>query len=147
MSNSFAAVIKVSIDSYTRGRAVLPKKLANEAINHFKDNWRKQGFDDSTVKKWESRKGMITGFGVTTKGKWGRNNSRAILVKKGTLKKNFFYSVEGSNRAIVVNPTPYGVYHNYGTKKLPQRKFMGKSRNLDEKSGVLIMRIIKGALR
>ncbi len=149
MSNSLEKVITVSLNSYNRSRALLPKKLANEAINHFKDNWRKQGFDDNMVKPWAKRKGQLTGFSVTKKGKWGRDNSRAILVKKGTLKKNFFYTVEGLNRAKVVNPTPYGVYHNYGnpSRNLPQRKFMGRSRNLDEKSGVLIMRMIKSALK
>lgn len=182
MSNSFAQTIKVSIDSYNRGRSVLPKKLANEAINHFKDNFRKQGFDDNVVSPWKPRK--------------KRDSGRAILVKTGRLKRDWS-SIQQPNRATVINNTPYGSIHNYGGKiekkassmvlnfrnrdndwnkktgryntgtrfsksrtahysqkvnigahsiGMPQRKFMGKSRNLDEKSGVLISRMIKSAL-
>lgn len=133
MSNSFEAVIKISLDRYGRGRQLLPKKLGNEAVNHFKDNWRKQGFDDQVVNPWKNRKRLDAG--------------RAILVKSGRLRRSFTVNIEGVNRIYVVNPTPYGIYHNYGTKRLPQRKFMGRSRNLDEKSGVLIMRMMKQALQ
>lgn len=132
MSNSFAQTIQISINSYNRERALLPKKLANEAINHFKDNWRKQGFDDNTVSAWKQRKNKDVG--------------RAILVKTGRLRRSFNSFIESNNRVRVENDTPYSVYHNYGTSKMPQRKFMGRSRNLDEKSGVLIMRMIKKAL-
>lgn len=136
MGNSLAAVINVSINSYNRARVVLPKKLGNIAESHFKDNWRKQGFDDNTIKPWQARKSNKD------------NKGRAILVKSGRLRRSFDVLVQGPNRVSVINDAPYGVYHNYGNpkKNLPQRKFMGRSRNLDEKSGVLIMRMIKGAL-
>lgn len=140
-SDSFAKVINVSIAAYTRGRATLPKKLGNAAESHFKDNWRKQGFDDSTVKPWKSRKNNI-------------DPGRAILVGKanrggGRLRRSFASAVQSLNRITVTNFAPYSVYHNYGnpSRNLPQRKFMGRSRNLDEKSGVLIMRMIKSALK
>lgn len=142
MGNSLAKVIKVGREAYSKGRILLPAKLGNTAVNHFKDNWRKQGFDDSTVNPWKRRKGMLRGFSVSKKSDAGR----AILVKTGRLRRDFT-SVGHFNRITVTNNTPYGVYHNYGTKRLPQRKFMGRSRNLDEKSGVLIMRMMKAALR
>jgi phage gpG-like protein len=134
MGNSFEQVIRVSINNYSRGRAALPKRLGNEAVNHFKDNWRKQGFDNTTVQPWKSRKG-------------GKDPGRAILVKTGRLRRSFNMIVQSISRVFVENDAPYGIHHNYGTKKMPQRKFMGKSQNLDEKSGVLIMRMIKAALR
>lgn len=134
MASSFEQVIRISMNSYSRARVALPKRLGNEAVNHFKDNWRKQGFDDSTVKPWKSRKNNL-------------DPGRAILVKTGRLRRSFNMLVQSVNRIFVENDAPYSVYNNYGTKRLPQRKFMGKSRNLDEKSGVLIMRMIKGALK
>ncbi len=138
MGNSLAKVIHFGADAYAKGRAQLPKKLGNEAINHFKDNWRKQGFDDNTVAPWKKRKNNL-------------DPGRAILVGKGygagRLRRSFNSVVQNSRRVLVINDTPYSVYHNYGTKRLPQRKFMGRSRNLDEKSGVLIMRMMKAALR
>jgi hypothetical protein len=128
MSNSFEAVIKVSMNAYNRERALLPKKLGNAAESHFKDNWRKQGFDDNTVQAWKPRK----------------NNSdpgRAINVKTGRLRRSWDVIVQSLNRIFVVNDTPYAGYVN------KVRKFAGKSHNLDEKSGVLIMRMIKSALK
>jgi phage gpG-like protein len=134
MGNKLEPVIRISLQSYSRGRALLPKKLANESINHFKDNWREQGFDDNIIKPWKARKGNT-------------DPGRAILVKSGRLRRSFDAIIESINRAKVINSAPYGIFHNYGTSKLPQRKFMGVSRNLDEKCGVLIMRMIKAALR
>lgn len=128
MASSFEQVIRVSIDSYNRGRMALPKRLGNEAVNHFKDNWRKQGFDDSVVTPWKKRKNNV-------------DPGRAILVKTGRLRRSWDVFVQGLSRILVVNPTPYAERNN------KTRKFAGKSHNLDEKSGVLIMRMIKAALR
>lgn len=145
MSAKFEDAIRISLDAYAKKRANLTKVLGNEAVNHFKDGWRKQGWDDNVVAPWKARKGQLrSGIAQVSR---KSDSSRAILVKSGRLRRSFYMSVEGSHRVIVVNPTPYSVYHNYGTKRLPQRKFMGKSRNLDEKSGVLISRMIKSALR
>jgi phage gpG-like protein len=145
MGSSFEQVIRVSASAYSKGRALLPKKLANEAINHFKDNWRKQGFDDNTVKPWKPRKGQIrTGISRVAK---ETGYGRAILVKTGRLRRSFYQVQESINKVYVINDTPYSIYHNYGTRKMVQRKFMGKSRNLDEKSGVLIMRMIKSSFK
>ncbi len=138
----FEDAIKISINSYNRARLVLPKKLGNAAVSHFKDNWRKQGYDDNIVKPWKPRKGQIKSWNLSKKS----DSSRAILVKSGRLRRSFDVLVQSPIRVLVENDAPYGIYHNYGTKKLPQRKFMGKSKNLDEKSGVLIMKMIKAAL-
>lgn len=137
MVNKFEDAIKISIRSYTRARAALPKKLGNEAVNFFKDSWRKQGWDSNGTMPWKPRK-------RETKSSIGR----AILVGKGSgvLRRSFDY-YPTQNRIIVINDRHYGVYHNYGTKRLPKRKFMGKSATLDYKSGVMISRMIKGALR
>ncbi len=56
MAKRFEEVIKGSLDAYTKIRHTLVKRLANEAINHFKDSFRKQGFEDESIKKWKQRK-------------------------------------------------------------------------------------------
>jgi phage gpG-like protein len=160
MSQKFEDAIKISLEAYAKKRANLTKVLGNEATNHFKDSWRKQGWQDTTISYWKARKakvytgggktnraGTATKLNLTASGK--KSIGKAILVQTGRLKRSFYMSVESQNRVIVVNPTPYSVYHNYGnpSRNLPQRKFMGKSQTLDEKSGVLISRMIKSALR
>ena len=140
--DKLSKAINISLNAYKRERINLPKKLGNEAVNHFKDSWKLQGWNDNITTPWKRRKGMIRGFSVSTKSDAGR----AILVKTGRLKRSFDY-YPTHKRIMVINDTPYSVYHNYGTSRLPKRKFMGRSRTLDEKSGVLIMRMIKRALR
>ena len=132
MGNKFEPIIMMDIQRYNAERATLTKKLGNESISHFKDNWKKHGYDDRVVNPWKQRKLKDAG--------------RAILVKSGRLRRSF-NQFPTLNRTVVENDTPYGVYHNYGTTKLPQRKFMGRSRNLDEKCGVLIMRMMKKCIR
>ena len=98
------------------------------------------------IKRRDSRIAKITGRYNKA---LARDSKRAILVKSGRLRRSIFMSVESSQRIKVVNPTPYGVYHNYGNPKrnLPKRQFMGKSKNLDYKAGQRISKMIKGALR
>ena len=135
MVRKFSDAINISLKAYKRERNNLPKKLGNEAVNHFKDSWKLQGWNDNVTTRWKSRKN-------------NKDPGRAILVGKGSgrLKRSFDY-YPTHKRIMVINDVPYGVYHNYGTSRLPRRKFMGRSRTLDEKSGVLIMRMIKRALR
>jgi hypothetical protein len=128
MGNKLEPVIRISIQAYERQRPVLLKKLGNEAINHFKDNFRKQGFDDNVVEPWKKRKGNV-------------DPARAINVKTGRLRRSWDMVIQGLWRVMVINSAPYAGYVN------KVRKISGKSQNLDEKSGVLIMRMIKSALR
>lgn len=155
MVDKFEDAIKISISSYTRARAALPKKLGNEAVNFFKDSWRKQGWDDGRIIPWKPRKGEIrSGIAKISK---KSASGRDILVGKGSgvLRRSFDY-FPSRNRVLVINDRVYSNIHNYGLMgrawgkypfKMTQRKFMGKSRTLDYKSGVLISRMIKGALR
>jgi phage gpG-like protein len=131
MVDKFEKAITISLSSYQKNRALLPKRLGNEAVSHFKDNWKKQGYDDNGVTPWKQRKVVDSG--------------RAILVKTGRLRRSFnMYPT--FNRVAVINDTPYSFYNNYGTNKLPQRKFMGRSHNLDIKSCYIIGKMIKNSL-
>lgn len=132
MVRKFEDAVKISIATYEKERALLPSKLGNEAMNHFKDSWRKQGFEDTYISPWKIRK--------------NKDRSRAILVKTGNLRRAFGMTT-AIDRATITNDSPYGFYHNYGTNKLPMRKFMGFSRVLDNKSVDIIVKAIKRALQ
>lgn len=142
MVRKFEDAIKVSIRDYDNGRLLIPAKLGNEAVNHFKDSWRQQGFDDNHVVPWKPRKGQIRAFSVSKKS----DSGRAILVKTGTLRRSFQMQA-AFTKVVVTNDTPYGIFHNEGTKKLPKRQFMGESVTLNQKFGLAIMRFMKKAFK
>ena len=54
--------------------------IGNEAKNFFVENFRKQGFDDKSVKHWQPRK-------IETDRKSRNKGARAILVKSGDLRR------------------------------------------------------------
>lgn len=142
MVRKFEDAIKVSVNAYDSGRLRLPTKLGKDAVNHFKDSFRQQGFDDSFVTPWEQRKGQLNAFNVSKKGDAGR----AILVKTGRLRRSFQVAA-AFKQVYITNDTPYGIFHNEGTKKMPKRQFMGDSHTLNEKFGVTIMRFMKTAFK
>lgn len=75
-----------------------------EAINHFTRNFVKQGFDDSGVTPWKSRKG----------GRMGWSNSRAILVKSGALRRSLNKRRAGKFGVIIFSPLKYAKLMNDG---------------------------------
>ncbi len=105
-------------------------EIARKAENQFKDNFRLSGFLYDSLELWQPRKKPDPG--------------RAILVKSGRLKRGI-RSLPGSNftRIQIANDVPYARYHNEGSNRLPQRKFMGNSRVLNVK----IKQSIKTSLR
>lgn len=56
---------------------------------------------------------------------WKNKNypGRGILERTGTLRYSF-QAIPTSDYLIISNPTSYGVFHEYGTSKMPQRAFM-----------------------
>ena len=129
MGNKFEPLIKLDIERYGREKNLFSKRVGNAAINEFKDNWRKQGFDG---KPWEQRKVVQA--------------NRAILVKTGRLRREFNQSDIG-DQIIIENTTPYAGYHNEGTKNIPQRKFMGKMKSLDEKIRQIINKMFQNSIK
>lgn len=127
----FSDTIGISLRNYATAANGLRKEIANQAVNHFKDSFREQGFEDSHITPWKKRKKADTG--------------RAILVRTGRLRRSFSAKY-GTNKIVIINDTPYAVFHNYGTKKLPQRRFMGESKSLSKKFHKAILRAIKKAL-
>lgn len=153
----------------------LPMQIANVAHNFFLDNFRLQGFQgDMGLQKWPARAPGAE-----------RNQGRALLVNRGTLRRALTKQVTGRRiRITVVGPAEkYAAIHNTGgvthptvtpamrghffklykatgnkkylaiatTKKqeltvtIPQRKFIGNSRQLNRKIDKMIIAQMKKA--
>lgn len=104
-------------------------KMANNAIQQFKvDNFDKAGFVDGGVKKWTPNK--------VQDGRQQLVNTGRMRESIRTLEKTFYTRIIGSD-------VPYAKYHNEGTKRLPQRKFIGNSKELEMKNGKVIIEHLK----
>lgn len=109
------------------------------AVNHFSDNFKKQGFDNNGVEKWQARKRK---FYRTRSGKRVDDTSRGILIGKGSgrlsrsLRKRRLNLLSG----VITSPLIYARVHNEGLRagrgggfKMPKRQFVGYSESLNRK--------------
>lgn len=115
-------------------KKILATEVARKAENQFKENFRQGGFIDDYLQKWTPRKNADPG--------------RAILVKSGRLKRGI-KAAPGENftRIDISNDVPYAKYHNEGTDKLPQRKFIGESKALNRKIKEAVVRSVMKIFR
>lgn len=127
-------------------------EAGNTAKNFFVESFRKQGWDDRSVIKWQPRKRTTY---RTQKGNIKSDVGRAILVKTGDLRRSIIR--HNANRSAltirITSDLPYSRIHNEGligkawgkhSFKMPKRQFMGKSYNLNEKvKEVMIKRLNK----
>jgi phage gpG-like protein len=105
-------------------------EIGNAAKSFFVENFRKQGFDDKNVEKWQPRK------------KADKRAGRAILVKTGDLRRSIIRNP--ANRAAlsvkISTDLVYAARHNNGLKGMPKRQFMGDSYNLNERIKKIIVK-------
>ena len=152
--NKFLApLIKADLKNFNKAESKLPRMIANEAVNFFTMNFRRQGFLDGTISKWKPRKKQD----FTGKGKSRKVNAkqRGVLIGKGSGNKlsRSIRPIKVSKRKIIVGSTVhYAGVHNYGLRagrgagfKMPQRKFVGHSNTLLRKIRKLIIRKINKA--
>lgn len=135
-------IMKADLKAWRVEKSKLPRLIAEEAVNEFRLNFRRQGFKDATVKKWKKRKSK-------------KDTGRGILVGKGSGKKlsRSIRQLQVSKRQIIIGSTVhYAGVHNYGLRagrgrgfKMPQRKFVGNSKSLDKKIRKLIIKRIDRA--
>lgn len=111
---------KLSFDSviakFKLAKIQLPQMLSNDGQKFYLDNFNKQGFQDSTFTPWRPRK--------------NRSNTRVLLVKTGALRRAVSqskYQATFDKITWRVGGLKYAVFHNTGTDRLPQRKFLGDS--------------------
>lgn len=114
-------------------KRTLPPAVGIIAKGHFQANFKKQGFDNRTVENWQKRKN-------------NKDSGRAILVKSGDLRRSIRVSRADFNRITITSDLHYAKYHNDGTDRLPQRKFIGDSENLIKKIKEKITIEIKNAI-
>jgi phage gpG-like protein len=105
-------------------------EIGNSAKSFFVENFRKQGFDDKNVEKWQPRK------------KADKRAGRAILVKTGDLRRSIIRNP--ANRAAlsikISTDLVYAARHNNGLKGMPKRQFIGDSYNLNERIKKIIVK-------
>ncbi len=127
--------VQVNLD---RVKKTIPVLLANQAENHFTENFKKQGFED---KKWKEVQRRIPGTRAykypKTKGLSRRK--KPILIGTGRLRR----AVSNSKKRVTFDKIllevnlPYAANHNEGDT-VPQRKYMGDSPQLRRKQRDLI---------
>lgn len=107
-----------------RARVQIKNDGGRLAVNHFKGNFRLQGFLDSAVDPWKRRKLADT----------KRRSGRGILIDTGTLKNNIRVLGAPGNRVIIgTRGIKYAKRHNEGLAKMPKRQFIGNSKILEGK--------------
>lgn len=104
----------------------LPIQLANDTRNFFAASWRKGGWEDNGVQRWEEpKRKKYSGKNAKRK----RAATRATLVKSGRLRRAVQDSIRSTTMEEVklVVDVPYAARHNEGLDGMPQRQFMGDS--------------------
>lgn len=134
--DEFAKRLKGQSAAINKAIEELPRIIGVEAVNHFKDNFQKEGFD--VPKSWQEVKRRTWGRGADA--------SRKILTgRTGDLGRSIQKRVE-QTRVIIFSDLKYAPVHNYGLRSgrgkgflMPKRQFIGDSKILDDK----LMKIIK----
>jgi phage gpG-like protein len=110
------------LDAFKKGKTDLPNLLGVQAVNFFNSSFKKQAWEDTSLQHWKKR----------LYDRSARDKTRKILVDTGRLRRAVSTSLKsvGYDKIVFRVDVPYGVYHNEGTSKLPQRKFMGDSKKL-----------------
>ena len=99
--------------------------IGNEAVNHYKYSFVKQGFEDEVVEKWEPRKRIDR-----------KRPGRGILIDTGALRRSPRWARKSRYEALISSNLPYALRHNEGLSGMPKRQFVGYS-------GVLNRRIVR----
>lgn len=101
-------------------------KMANEAVIEFKVNaFDKQGLDGN---KWKPNQ---------------KQEGRQQLVKTGRMRQSIRILKKTAHTREVGSDVPYAEFHNEGTGRLPQRKFIGRSRALELRNKAILLRELK----
>jgi phage gpG-like protein len=132
LSNSaidFQRIWQNKIERVQRVIRRLPRDLGNEALLFFLNLFKKE--ESPEGEKWQARKN----------GSGDRSTRRGLLVKSGRLRKSIRLNVDGA-RIRIGTSTPYAKYHNEGTNRIPQRKFIGRSKALERR----LLRMIKAKI-
>lgn len=107
----------------------LPRVVANTALNHFLEGFRKGG-GQTDAGKWRERKRTAR-----------RNVGRAILVDTGALRRDIQIRLTAFRKIVIgTSRIIYARRHNEGLSGMPKREFLGDSKKLDRKIKKLILK-------
>jgi phage gpG-like protein len=145
-------------DNLARVKKTMPPVLAQVAVNHFRDSFRKQGFTDRVLTRWKDRKSHGP-----------KDAGRAIMIKSADLRNSINASTVSFRQTVVTSDKPYAMIHNEGfdgiqkvgshTRRssrgkavrvkahtrhmvMPQRQFMGNSEVMENEIESVIDRMV-----
>jgi phage gpG-like protein len=132
----FEAQMNKLMKLYLRFNRQVEVKLARTAEEHFKENFEKGGFVNGGTQTWDPRSPDL-------------DPGRAVLVDSGELKNSIEGSVPQPGKIIVKTDLVYAKAHNEGVpeRNLPQRQFIGMSKELNDKIKKLIIKEFKTSVK
>jgi phage gpG-like protein len=141
--NPLSSLLKEDKERYDAIMRLMPAKIGVVATRFFKENFKRQGFLDSSVQKWDVRKKTDAGRSILVKSRVLRRSIRTITTTKNTVT----VGVVGSRKT-----EKYAGVHNFGLKagrpspgsfNMPLRKFIGKSKTLDS----IIVKLLEKSMK
>lgn len=114
------------------------RAIGNNSVNFYKVTiFNAQGWIFSGgVNRWKKRKPVPN----------DKRSGRKILVDTGHGRQSIHLASITPNSVVIRAEAEYMRYHNEGTRKLPQRKFMGHSVKLDKQNITILVRKLRGVL-
>lgn len=132
------------LEKFKKVKQDMPKVLANQAQNFFSQTFNKQEWENTSWPEVNRRRPGTKEYKYP-KNKGLARRTRAILVKTGRMRREVGNSIREAtfNRIRLAVAAPYAEFQNYGTGKIPKRKFMGSSNRLSK----LHLELIKKSMR
>ena len=115
----------------------LPRIIGVEAVNFFREGFDQGGFTDRSLEKWKPRKERRRKDGTMSAREKTRTGRPVLTGESGNLSK--LRSEESPGQVVIYSEVPYAKFHNEGTDKLDQRKFLGDSEKLNQKIEAIII--------
>ena len=119
------------INDFKTQRKALPAKLGNTAVKFFQDNFRREGFLDNSLTRWQRRKRETR-----------RSRGKKILQNTGRLRRSIKRLTTTFGRIVIgTRGVDYASIHNEGLNgvafgkypfKMPKREFVGDSATLEK---------------
>jgi phage gpG-like protein len=108
----------------------LPPAVGLIAKSHFERNFRGQGFDG---KKWQEVQRRTPGTKTYKYATKAQRTSAILSGKTKLLAKSIYVRSAKWDKIVIASGSKYGEFINYGTPRMPARKFMGHSVKLNKK--------------
>lgn len=89
--------------NFGKFRKSYPRFVGTIGVGFFKENFRRQGFVDTSLQKWQARRR-----------KDAAKNRRAILVKTGRLRRSIRITASSHQSVRIGTDVPYAKIHNEG---------------------------------